>query len=97
MDDTRTYLVTYAYVPEMTERRGPHRGDHIAHLTRARDEGRLLVAGATADPVDGAILLVRAGDPGQVLAWVADDPYARAGLIRSVSVRELAVAIAPWL
>ena len=97
MDDTtKTYLLTYSYVPDMAERRQPHRADHLAHLRRAQDEGRLLVAAATVDPVDAAVLLVNARSPGDVLAWVADDPYTRAGLIRGVVVRELAVAVAPW-
>jgi uncharacterized protein YciI len=44
--------------------------------------------------VDGAVLVVEADGPGEVFAWVADDPYARAGLIQAVSVREVTVAIA---
>ena len=96
MDEIQTYLLTYSYVPDMAERRLPHRADHLAHLQRAHEAGRLLVAAATIDPIDGAILLVSARAPGEVLAWVAEDPYAQAGLIRGVVVRELAVAVAPW-
>jgi uncharacterized protein YciI len=90
----KTFVVSYTYVPEIAERRRPHRADHLAHLQRACDEGRLVLAGATADPVDGAILVVEADSPGEVFAWVASDPYARAGLIQAVSVREVTVAIA---
>jgi uncharacterized protein YciI len=90
----KTFVISYTYVPQIAERRQPHRADHLAHLQRACDEGRLVLAGATADPVDGAILVVEAGSPGEVFGWVANDPYARAGLIHAVSVREVTVAVA---
>jgi uncharacterized protein YciI len=88
-----TYMLTYTYAPEMAERRAPHRADHLAHLNQAKQAGRLSLAGAFNDPVDGALLLVEADNPGEVLAWCSNDPYARAGLIRGVSVRELTVAV----
>lgn len=89
----RTFAVTYHYVPEMVERRTPHRPDHLAHLKQAAEAGRLLLAGAYADPVDGALLVVQAEHAGEVYGWVASDPYARAGLIQGVAVREVNVAI----
>ncbi len=92
----KTFMLTFDYVPEMPERRQPYRADHLARLEKARDSGMLVMAGAVTDPVDGALLLVRADSPGDVLAWAADDPYASAGLIRGVTVRELAVAVASW-
>lgn len=90
----RTFAVTYTYVPDIVERRQPYRPEHLEHLGRARDDGRLLLAGPYTDPVDGALLVAEGDNPGDVLAWVADDPYARAGLIRAVSIREITVAIA---
>lgn len=89
----RTFAVTYRYVPEMAERRTPHRPDHLAHLKQAAEEGRLLLAGAYADPVDGALLVVRAEHAGEVYAWLARDPYAQAGLLQGVAVREITLAI----
>ncbi len=89
----RTFLITYGYVPDMSERRTPHRPAHLAHAQRAHDDGRLMLAAATLDPVDTAILVVRAESEAEVHAWVANDPYMKAGLIRSVGIREIAVAI----
>ena len=86
-------MLTYTYVPEMTERRQPHRAAHLARLEAARDQGLLLLAGAFADPVDGALLLFEADDAGQIYTWMAGDPYCQAGLIRSAAVRELNVAV----
>ena len=89
----KTFMLTYGYVPDMTERRQPHRADHLKHLESAKDNGMLSLAAAFADPVDGALLLVEADDAAQVYAWLANDPYNKAGLIRSATVREINVAI----
>ncbi len=89
----KTFMLTYAYVPEMAERRQPHRAAHLAHLQAAGERGLLLLAGAFADPVDGALLVCEADDPGQLYAWLANDPYNLAGLIRATLVRELNVVV----
>ena len=88
----KTFLVTYSYPTDMLERRQPHRAEHLAHLQRGVEEGKLVFAAAFTDPVDGAVLLVEADDAGDIVSWVGSDPYARAGLIRGVGVRELTVA-----
>ncbi len=89
----KTFMVTYAYAPDMLERRQPHREAHLQHLRDAHERGMLSLVGAFADPVDGALLVVEAETPGEVYAWVANDPYNRAGLIRGVAVREITVAL----
>jgi uncharacterized protein YciI len=89
----KTFMLTYTYVPEMAERRQPHRAAHLAKLESARDDGLLLLAGAYTDPVDGAVLLFEAEDAGKILAWVGGDPYNQAGLIRRAEVREINVAV----
>lgn len=89
----KTFMVTYTYGPDMLERRQPYRPDHLLHLQKAVDEGRLVIAGAFTEPVDGALLLVEGESAGDIMSWVASDPYAKAGLIRGVAVREMAVAV----
>jgi uncharacterized protein len=89
----KTFMLTYAYAPDMTERRQPHRAAHLAHLEQARDRGMLVMAGAYADPVDGAVLIVEAQSSVEVYLWLANDPYNHAGLIRSATVREINVAV----
>lgn len=89
----RTFLVSYGYVPDMAERRTPHRPAHLAHAQRAQAEGRLLFAAATLDPIDAAYLVVTADSEADVHSWIALDPYMTAGLIRSVTIREIAVAV----
>ncbi len=93
----KTFMLTFDYVPNIVERRQPYRAEHLARLHKARDDGTLIMAGAVTEPVDGALLVVTADSPGEVLAWAAEDPYARAGLIRGFGVRELSVAVATWM
>jgi uncharacterized protein YciI len=88
-----TFMLTYAYVPDMERRRQTYRAAHLANLEAAHDRGFLKFAGAFTDPVDGAILLFEADNAGQVFEWIATDPYNHDGLIRTATVRELTVAI----
>ncbi len=88
VSDLKTYAVTYGYVPDILERRQPYREEHLARIREGIDSGSVLVVGVLADPVDSALLILRAANPGEIYAWVGDDPYATAGLIQSVTVRE---------
>jgi hypothetical protein len=88
-----TFAVSYGYVPEMEERRVPHREAHLEFLRGLTEEGRLLLAGALAEPVDGGWLVVRAESAAAARAMIDADPYAHAGLIRSVTIRSINVAI----
>ena len=92
---SKTFLLTYTYVPNIVELRQPHRQAHLGNLTSAHQRGLVILAGATVDPVDGAVVLFEAEDAGQVLSWAANDPYNKAGLIREMTVRELSLAVRP--
>lgn len=89
----RTFLLTYGYVPDMAERRQPHRPAHLEYAKKAHSDGRLTFAAATADPIDGAILILRAEKESEIFDLIAGDPYVKAGLVRTATVREIAVAI----
>lgn len=88
-----TFVVTYHYVPGMEERRTPHRPDHLAWLRELAEAGTMVLAGATLDPVDTAILIVRGVDLHAVRRLLLDDPYAKANLIVEVSVRPMGLAV----
>jgi uncharacterized protein YciI len=85
----RLHLLFYDYVPDILERRGPHREGHLALLRRWKDEGRVVMAGATGDPPSGGAIVLRIGDPAEVEALVEEDPYVTAGLVASWRVE-------PW-
>ena len=85
----RHYLLTYRFrYADHAERRVPHRGAHLAHARAAAERGELLLGGALADPMDGAVLLFRAEGPQPARAFAETDPYVQAGLVESWDVRE---------
>jgi uncharacterized protein len=69
----------YTYVPDVLARRAPHRDAHLALLRRLHEEGALVMAGATGDPVSGALIVFR--DRAAAKGFAADDPYGAAGLV----------------
>jgi uncharacterized protein YciI len=88
-----TYFVQYTYVADMLERRQPYRAEHLERVTTAGAQGLLVLAGAHADPVDGAVLVFRAESAAEVEEWVRADPYHVAGLIPGFTIRELTLAV----
>jgi uncharacterized protein len=82
------YLLFYDVVPDYAERRLPFRAAHLAHAWAAADRGELLLGGALADPIDGAVLLFECDSPAPVEAFVAADPYVLNGLITRWRVRQ---------
>ena len=75
----RHVLVTYDYVPDILERRGPLRPDHLALIERAKGSAGLVMAGAVGDPPTGALFVFKDGS--DVEAFVREDPYAQNGLV----------------
>jgi uncharacterized protein YciI len=82
-------LLTYRYVPDILERRGPYREAHLALLADLHAAGNLVMAGAAGDPVDSAVFVFAGDDPQPVRDFVAADPYVAAGLVVDHE-------IAPW-
>lgn len=82
------YLLFYDAAPDYVERRAAFRAEHLKLARDAHARGELVLAGALADPVDGAVLLFRADSPEPAEAFARADPYVRQGLVRSWRVRE---------
>ncbi|TDN70099.1 YciI-like protein [Paraburkholderia sp. BL10I2N1] len=81
------YLLIYDVSPDYLERRGDYRAEHLKLAWAAVDRGELLLAGALADPVDGAMLLFEADSAAVAEAFAKADPYVRAGLVTRWRVR----------
>jgi hypothetical protein len=82
------YILFYEYVADVLERRGQFRGAHLAYAWAAQERGELVLAGALADPVDGAVLIF-AGEDRQVAEdFARADPYVQGGLVARWHVRE---------
>jgi uncharacterized protein len=81
------YLLFYEVVPDYEERRMEFRAAHLAHAKAACARGELLLGGALADPVDGAVLLFRGDSPAAAEAFALADPYVTNGLVTRWTVR----------
>jgi uncharacterized protein YciI len=81
------YLLFYDYVPDILERRPRFRGAHIQYARTSVERGELVLGGAFADPVDGAVLLFSGPSPDLVEKFAREDPYVTGGLVTAWKVR----------
>lgn len=81
-------LLFYEFVPGYLQRRGQFRAEHLRLAWESQGRGELILAGAYADPVDGAALLFKGDSSAVAERFVASDPYVIAGLVKSWRVRE---------
>lgn len=76
--------------PNSLEIRKANRDAHVAHLRAAL--GNIVIAGpllSDGGDMVGSLIVVDFADKAALDSFVADDPYAKAGLFQSVAVR-------PW-
>lgn len=81
-------LLSYDYVSDILEKRGPHREGHLAVIARFHAEGKMAMGGAVGDPVSGGLFVLRTAADAD--AFMAEDPYVAAGLV-------VAHRVEPWL
>jgi uncharacterized protein YciI len=82
------FLLFYDAGKDYVEKRQAFRDAHLKYAWAAHSRGELLLAGALAEPVDGAVLLFQ-GDSSQVAETFAkSDPYVVNGLVTRWRVRE---------
>lgn len=87
------FALRYSVVDDYLERRGQFRDEHLTLARAAHDRGELLLAGAFADPPDGALLIFKAEDASAARAFAESDPYVRHGLVTRWDVRPWTVVI----
>ena len=75
------FLLFYEVVADYSVRRMPFRSQHLALATAAALRGELLLGGAFANPVVGAVLLFCGDGPEVAEAFAKSDPYVQNGLI----------------
>ena len=89
------YLLFYDVVPDYAARRVPFRGAHLAHGRQAVARGELVLGGALADPIDGAVLLFQGTSPAAAENFARTDPYVLNGLVTAWRVREWTTIVGP--
>ena len=82
------YLLFYEAGPGYEERRLPFRAEHLRHARASVERGELVLGGAYADPIDGALLLFRSDAPTIVEEFAKADPYVLNGVVKRWFIRE---------
>jgi uncharacterized protein len=95
MRTTMHYLLFYDVVDDYVTRRQPHRSAHLNYARPFVERGELVLAGALAEPVDGAVLLFRSQTPAVAEVFAAGDPYVTQGLVTQWRVRPWTTVIGP--
>ena len=87
------FILFYKTVENYLDQRAPYRSAHLACATAAAERGELCLAGALADPADGAVLVFKGDGPEAAERFARSDPYVQAGLIVEWKVRPWTVVI----
>jgi uncharacterized protein YciI len=85
------YIIDCIDKPDSAAIRAANRADHLAYLEALGD--RLYAAGPTVSEdgqsMTGSLLIIEFADRAEAERFCAGDPYAKAGLFQSVTIR-------PW-
>lgn len=84
------YLLFYEVGEDYVSRRAEFRDAHLEKAWKASERGELLLGGALANPVDGAVLLFRGDSPDVAEKFARADPCVTSGLVKGWHVREWA-------
>ena len=92
MSTISTFILQYEYVPDILEKRPPHREGHLG-LANDKVKSGMCVAGGPFNPPTGAIFIFKCNDRQEVEDFVKADPYVSAGLVPSYTINELTVGV----
>jgi len=87
------YALFYEAVNDFIARRGTYRDEHLRLARDAHARGELVLAGALADPADGALLIFQGESSAVADAFAREDPYVKNGLITNWRVRNWTVVV----
>ena len=87
------YALFYDVVDDFVARRGMFREEHLGLARAAHARGELVLAGALAEPVDGALIIFQADSPATAESFARNDPYVKNGLVTKWRVRTWTVVV----
>jgi uncharacterized protein YciI len=87
------FALFYDVVDNFVSRRAPYREEHLRLAREAHRRGELVLAGALAEPADGALLVFRVPGRSVVEAFAQSDPYVTNGLVTRWKIRPWTVVI----
>ena len=87
------YALFYDVVDDFIVRRAAYRDEHLRLAREAHARGELVLAGALADPADGALLVFQGESSCVAETFARQDPYAKNGLVTKWKVRNWTVVV----
>jgi uncharacterized protein YciI len=87
------HILFYDVVEDFISRRAEFRSLHLEHVRRAHERGEIVLAGALAEPADGAVLIFRGTSAEPAEDFARKDPYVTNGLVKSWRVRKWTTVI----
>src|SRR5437879_1051114 len=87
------FALFYDAVNDFIARRGAYRDEHLRLAREAQARGELVLAGALADPANGALLIFHGETPAAAESFARQDPYVKNGLITNWKVRAWTVVV----
>ncbi len=87
------YILFYTTCENFIEKRAPFRTEHLAYAQAAHERRELVLAGALAEPADGAVLVFQGESKDVAENFARNDPYVKNGLIEEWRVRPWTVVI----
>mmetsp|Transcript_15951 Transcript_15951/g.34738 ORF Transcript_15951/g.34738 Transcript_15951/m.34738 type:complete len:153 (-) Transcript_15951:105-563(-) len=89
------YLLSYEYIPDVLEKRGPFREGHIGLAKDMIEEGVCVSGGPSTVPGEsvpnGALFIFTTKDAAE--KFVAEDPYVSNGIVTGHSIAEWSVVV----
>ena len=82
------FLLFYDAREDYVARRTAFRDAHLKYAWAAHARGELVLAGALAEPIDGAVLLFQGASREIAESFAKSDPYVLNGLVTRWRVRE---------
>jgi uncharacterized protein YciI len=87
------YILFYKTIENYVEKRAPYRSEHLKLAKEAYERGDIVMAGAFAEPADGAALIFKGNTPQVAEDFAINDPYVKNGLIKEWTVRPWKVVV----
>lgn len=87
------FALFYEVVDDFVARRAQFRSEHLRLANEACSRGELRLAGALAEPADGALLIFECAGKSVVEEFARRDPYVTNGLVKKWTARPWTVVV----
>jgi len=87
------FLLFYEVSADYVEKRAEFREAHLRKAWESNARNEMILGGALADPIDGAVILFRGESPAVAENFAKSDPYVQNGLVTRWYVREWSTVV----